>query len=138
MDAPQSGDTFFSRAGEGAGATQRPATRHIARSGAKFFSPAPSAPTRPFSPASSFGVGAGDWRLGAVTRALPHGYDRIVPTKVREAIKIIREDGWYEVSTRGSHRQFKHPSKAGCVTIAGKLGDDLAPKTYDISFDRLD
>jgi predicted RNA binding protein YcfA (HicA-like mRNA interferase family) len=54
-----------------------------------------------------------------------------VPTKVREAIRIIQEDGWYEVSTRGSHRQFKHSSKPGRVTVAGKPGDDLAPKTFD-------
>jgi len=31
----------------------------------------------------------------------------------------------------GSHRQFKHPTKVGRVTIAGKPSDDLAPKTFD-------
>jgi predicted RNA binding protein YcfA (HicA-like mRNA interferase family) len=36
-----------------------------------------------------------------------------------------------EVKAKGSHRQFKHPSKPGRVTIAGKAGDDLAPKTFD-------
>ena len=54
-----------------------------------------------------------------------------VPTKVREAIRIIEEDGWYPVKSKGSHRQFKHPSKAGRVTIAGKPSDDLAPKTFE-------
>jgi len=49
--------------------------------------------------------------------------------KVREAIRLIEDDGWYLVATRGSHRQFKHPSKPGRVTIAGKLSDDLAPGT---------
>jgi predicted RNA binding protein YcfA (HicA-like mRNA interferase family)/predicted RNase H-like HicB family nuclease len=49
--------------------------------------------------------------------------------KVREAIRLIEDDGWYLVATRGSHRQFKHPSKSGRVTIAGKLSDDLAPGT---------
>jgi predicted RNA binding protein YcfA (HicA-like mRNA interferase family) len=49
--------------------------------------------------------------------------------KVREAIRLIEEDGWYLVTTRGSHRQFKHPSKPGRVTIAGKPSDDLAPGT---------
>jgi predicted RNA binding protein YcfA (HicA-like mRNA interferase family) len=49
--------------------------------------------------------------------------------KVHEAISIIKEDGWYLVVTRGSHRQFKHPSKPGRVTIAGKPSDDLAPGT---------
>jgi predicted RNA binding protein YcfA (HicA-like mRNA interferase family) len=47
--------------------------------------------------------------------------------KVREAIRLIEDDGWYLVATRGSHRQFKHLSKSGRVTIAGKLSDDLAP-----------
>jgi predicted RNA binding protein YcfA (HicA-like mRNA interferase family) len=49
--------------------------------------------------------------------------------KVREAIRLIEDDGWYLVATRGSLRQFKHPSKSGRVTIAGKLSDDLAPGT---------
>jgi predicted RNA binding protein YcfA (HicA-like mRNA interferase family) len=31
--------------------------------------------------------------------------------KVREAIKLIEADGWREVSMKGSHRQFKHPTK---------------------------
>ena len=49
--------------------------------------------------------------------------------KVRETIRLIEKDGWYLVATRGSHRQYKHPSKAGRVTIAGKPSDDLAPGT---------
>ena len=50
--------------------------------------------------------------------------------KVREAIKLIEADGWRKVTTKGSHRQFKHPMKTGRVTIAGRLSDDLAPGTY--------
>jgi predicted RNA binding protein YcfA (HicA-like mRNA interferase family) len=49
--------------------------------------------------------------------------------KVREAIKLIQEDGWYLDRTRGSHRQYKHPAKRGLVTIAGKPSDELAPGT---------
>jgi predicted RNA binding protein YcfA (HicA-like mRNA interferase family) len=49
--------------------------------------------------------------------------------KVREAIHVIEADGWYLVATRGSHRQYKHPTKPGRVTIAGKPSDDLAPGT---------
>ncbi|MGA0597106.1 type II toxin-antitoxin system HicA family toxin [Enterovirga sp. CN4-39] len=52
-----------------------------------------------------------------------------MPTRVREAIRIIEQDGWQLVATRGSHRQYKHPMKAGRVTIPGKLSDDLAPGT---------
>jgi predicted RNA binding protein YcfA (HicA-like mRNA interferase family) len=51
--------------------------------------------------------------------------------KVREAIKIIEKDGWYLVATRGSHRQYKHTSKPGRVTIAGQPADDLAPGTLN-------
>ena len=49
--------------------------------------------------------------------------------KVKEAIAIIEDDGWYLARTRGSHRQYKHPLKSGLVTIAGKLSDDLGNGT---------
>jgi predicted RNA binding protein YcfA (HicA-like mRNA interferase family) len=51
--------------------------------------------------------------------------------KIREAIRLIEEDGWYLVRTQGSHRQYKHPTKPGLVTIAGKPSDDLAPGTLN-------
>jgi predicted RNA binding protein YcfA (HicA-like mRNA interferase family) len=35
----------------------------------------------------------------------------------REIIKIITDDGWYEVDCRGDHHQFKHLSKPGKVTV---------------------
>jgi predicted RNA binding protein YcfA (HicA-like mRNA interferase family) len=49
--------------------------------------------------------------------------------KVREIIKLIEEDGWCLARTKGSHRQYKHPSKSGLVTVPEKPGDDLAPGT---------
>ncbi|MGH7880660.1 MAG: type II toxin-antitoxin system HicA family toxin [Candidatus Binataceae bacterium] len=51
--------------------------------------------------------------------------------RVRDAIRMIEDDGWYLVATRGSHRQFKHPAKPGRVTVAGKPSDDLAPGTWN-------
>jgi len=51
--------------------------------------------------------------------------------KVREVIKLIEKDGWYVVATKGSHRQYKHPTKTGRVTIAGKPSHDLAPGTLN-------
>ncbi len=51
--------------------------------------------------------------------------------KVRDIIKLIKDDGWYLVATRGSHRQYKHPVKAGRVTIAGKLSHDVTPGTLN-------
>jgi predicted RNA binding protein YcfA (HicA-like mRNA interferase family) len=44
---------------------------------------------------------------------------------------MLETDGWFPVATRGSHRQYKHPTKAGRVTVAGHLGDDLAPGTLN-------
>jgi predicted RNA binding protein YcfA (HicA-like mRNA interferase family) len=49
--------------------------------------------------------------------------------KVREVIKLIEADGWYLVVTKGSHRQYKHPTKLGRVTVAGHSSHDLAPGT---------
>jgi predicted RNA binding protein YcfA (HicA-like mRNA interferase family) len=56
---------------------------------------------------------------------------RATPVKVRDVIKMRGDDGWPVVWQRGSHRQFKHASKAGLVTVAGKPGDDLAPGTLN-------
>ena len=49
--------------------------------------------------------------------------------KVADVLALLRADGWIIVSTRGSHRQLKHPTKRGRVTVAGKPSDDLGPKT---------
>ena len=46
--------------------------------------------------------------------------------KVREVIKLLEDDRWYLVRTKGSHRQLNHPIKQG---LAGKQGDDLSPGT---------
>ena len=51
--------------------------------------------------------------------------------KIRDVIATIEADGWRQVRQRGSHRQYKHPSKPGLVTVAGKPSDDLHPKTRD-------
>ena len=51
--------------------------------------------------------------------------------KVKETIKLIEKDGWYLVRTKGSHRQYKHQTKIGLVTVPGKLSDDLAPGTFN-------
>ncbi len=51
--------------------------------------------------------------------------------KVRDVIKLLEQDGWYLIRTRGSHRQFKHPQKTGRVTIAGHPSHDLAAGTLN-------
>jgi predicted RNA binding protein YcfA (HicA-like mRNA interferase family) len=50
---------------------------------------------------------------------------------VREVIRRIEADGWHLVATKGSHRQYKHRNKAGRVTVAGKLSDEVAPGTLN-------
>jgi len=45
--------------------------------------------------------------------------------KVREVIRLLEQEGWVPVVTRGSHRQFKHPAKPGRVSVSGNLGDDM-------------
>jgi predicted RNA binding protein YcfA (HicA-like mRNA interferase family) len=54
--------------------------------------------------------------------------------KVSEVLRLLQEDGWNLVATRGSHRQFKHESKPGRVTVPGKPSDDLAPGTLNSIF----
>jgi len=49
--------------------------------------------------------------------------------KVRELIRLLQNDGWYLVRTRGSHRQYKHAQKRGRVTVPGHLNDDIARGT---------
>lgn len=49
--------------------------------------------------------------------------------QVADILRMLHEDGWYLIASRGSHRQFKHSSKPGRVTVPGKPGDDLAPGT---------
>jgi predicted RNA binding protein YcfA (HicA-like mRNA interferase family) len=51
--------------------------------------------------------------------------------KVSDVLRMLQDDGWYFHSTRGSHRQFKHPTKPGRVTVAGKPSDDLASGTLN-------
>ena len=45
--------------------------------------------------------------------------------KIYKIIKTLEKDGWYIDRTRGSHRQFKHPTKKGTVTVNGKPSDDV-------------
>jgi predicted RNA binding protein YcfA (HicA-like mRNA interferase family) len=45
--------------------------------------------------------------------------------KVRDVLKTLEADGWVIVRTKGSHRQLKHPTKLGTVTVAGKPSVDV-------------
>lgn len=43
--------------------------------------------------------------------------------KTKTVIRILEDDGWYFVRQKGSHRQYKHHTKKGTVTINGKLNE---------------
>ena len=45
--------------------------------------------------------------------------------KVRDVIRLLTNDGWAQVSQKGSHRQFRHRTKPGKLTVPGELSDDL-------------
>ena len=45
--------------------------------------------------------------------------------KVKDVIELVENDGWFLVRTKGSHRQFHHPTKPGTVTVAGKESLDV-------------
>jgi predicted RNA binding protein YcfA (HicA-like mRNA interferase family) len=47
--------------------------------------------------------------------------------KYREILRQLRRDGWVVVTVRGSHRQLKHPTKPGKVTVAGHPSRDIPP-----------
>ncbi|MDR0418848.1 MAG: type II toxin-antitoxin system HicA family toxin [Prevotellaceae bacterium] len=46
--------------------------------------------------------------------------------KVSEVLKLLKDDGWYLDRQKGSHRQFKHPTKKGAVTVNGKPSEVLS------------
>ena len=45
--------------------------------------------------------------------------------KVKEVLKRLKADGWYQVRMRGSHRILAHPAKSGIVVVPGKLSNDI-------------
>ena len=54
-----------------------------------------------------------------------------MPVKVKELLVMIQIDGWQLVRQKGSHRQFRHPSKSGTVTVSGKPSVDVPPGTLN-------
>ena len=54
-----------------------------------------------------------------------------MPTKDRELLAQLQADGWFQVRQAGSHKQFRHPSKPGTVTVAGKPSVEVPPGTLN-------
>ena len=51
--------------------------------------------------------------------------------KVRELIRLLEKNGWIELRSRGSHRNFKHPQATAVVTVPGNEGKEVAPGTLN-------
>jgi predicted RNA binding protein YcfA (HicA-like mRNA interferase family) len=51
--------------------------------------------------------------------------------KVRDVLKLLKDDGWVVVRTRGSHRQLRHPTKSGTITVAGNPGVEMPKGTLN-------
>ena len=47
---------------------------------------------------------------------------------------MIEKDGWFHVGTEGDHRQYKHQTKKGRVTISGHPGEDMPKGTLNSVF----
>ena len=43
--------------------------------------------------------------------------------KSRDVIKKLKKAGWAEVRQEGSHKQFKHPTAKGTVTVPNPKSD---------------
>lgn len=54
--------------------------------------------------------------------------------KVKEILKMLKEAGWTLHEQKGSHRQFKHPTKKGKVTVNGKPSDTLSQELINSIF----
>ena len=45
-------------------------------------------------------------------------------------IRLLERDGWVRVASSGGHRQYKHPTKPGRVTVSGNLEEDMPKGTF--------
>ncbi len=71
--------------------------------------------------------------LGACWGLVAVGLVGRIPTmNSKQVIKQLEADGWYLARVKGSHHQFKHPSKPGLVTVKHPDGDIPTPTLYSI------
>ena len=63
-----------------------------------------------------------DERSGSKVRAI---------RKVKDVVKVLKEDGWYLARMKGSHRQFKHQVKLQTVPVPGKMSSDVPRGTLN-------
>ena len=75
----------------------------------------------------------GDWRIRGMA-STPDVRGRGRPSGGVVHVKLIEEDGWFQVTQKGSHRQFKHPVKLGRVTVAGHPSQEMDNGTLNSIF----
>ena len=51
--------------------------------------------------------------------------------KVRDVLRLIEDDGWFQVTQKGSHRQLKHPEKPSRVKVAGHPAQEMDKGTLN-------
>lgn len=54
-----------------------------------------------------------------------------MPMKVRELIDLLQKAGWVLARQKGSHRQYRHPTRPGTVTVSGKQSIEVPPGTLN-------
>ena len=110
-----------------------PADLVLLDAGDRIRRPPPHRPTPPGNAQRSNRRPHHPQRNGPLPEGLEEGSDRFqgARMKVRDVLRLLRDDGWYLARQRGSHQQYKHPTKRGLVTVAGKPNDDLAPGTLN-------
>jgi predicted RNA binding protein YcfA (HicA-like mRNA interferase family) len=54
-----------------------------------------------------------------------------MPLKVREVVRLLEQNGWVEMRSKGSHRHFKHTAHRFVITVPGQDGKELAPGTLN-------
>jgi predicted RNA binding protein YcfA (HicA-like mRNA interferase family) len=47
--------------------------------------------------------------------------------KVRELIRLLEQNGWVEMRSKGSHRHFKHPGEALVLQYPATKGRSWPP-----------
>ena len=61
--------------------------------------------------------------VGAARRATL--WHLVAVAKARDLLRVLRVNGWRLERQAASHRQFRHDSKKGTVTVNGHDGDTL-------------
>lgn len=54
--------------------------------------------------------------------------EKLSPLRPSRVIRALERDGWYEVKSKGGHRNFEHYAKRGRVTIPVHGKEEIGPR----------